>query len=80
MQQIIIVIYEKNELAIQMSEVVNNGVLKIVELNRSNKVILEDHIGNTDFIRTQVELTSGKYKIQIISSAVMLTKKLTISR
>lgn len=78
MHETIIVLYDKNELIIQASEVIKNGLLKLEELGKNKRTILEKEIENKNFIRLKVKLPSGKYQIQIIGSAVMLQKRITV--
>jgi len=79
-QETIIVIYEKEELTVQIPEPIRNGVLKILCHDKTNKVILGKDIVNTDFLRVRIKLDPGIYQIRVISPALRLMKKLTINK
>ncbi len=78
MQEIIIVLYEKNELTIQTTQLISNGIFKLIDRNNYEKVIIEKEINNTDFIRMNKRLLPSKYEIRIITPETTITKKITV--
>jgi len=78
MQEIIIVLYEKNELTIQTTQLISNGIFKLIDRNKYGKVIIENEITNTDFIRINKNLLPSKYEIRIITPETTITKRITV--
>ncbi len=78
MQETIIVLYENNELIIQTTQLISEGVFKLIDRNNYGKVIVENEITNTDFIRIHKSLLPGKYEIRIIVPTTTITKRITV--
>lgn len=52
-----------NQLLIQCSEIVKNGVIRIS--NDEEKEILNHQISNTNFINIDIQLPSGNYHLEL---------------
>ena len=71
-------LYEKNELTIQTTQLISNGIFKLIDRNKYGKVIIENEITNTDFIRINKNLLPSKYEIRIITPETTITKRITV--
>lgn len=79
MNNTLIVLFGEKEIIVQTPEIIVIGVLKIIERNNPNTVVLIKKIVHTDFIQTKVNLEQGKYQVQIITSNETISKNITIN-
>lgn len=80
MENTLIVLFEENELTVQIPHVISKGVLKVIERNNPDEVIIIKKIINTDFLQIKVNLPPGRYQFQVITLTATISKNIEISK
>lgn len=80
MEDNIIVLYENKKLIVQISRVITRGLLKVVDRYNIELEYFSLEIYNTDFIRVEANLPTGKLQVQIITSQTKMIKNIIINQ